>query len=127
MSARRRAPPRNPLRQLDDQDELGAVLSGTAEAPRNAAPEPSTPALAPPEKGKPNPRQHITFRLPEDVRERLKNAVSWCQHHGMPGVTINGVVEGALRAEVERLEKEHNRGKPFPPRTEPPRTGRPIS
>jgi len=55
------------------------------------------------------------IRVDPDLLERVKDAI-W--HIGM-GLTLTNVAESALLAEVQRLEKLHNGGKRFAPRTGP--------
>lgn len=61
----------------------------------------------------------LSTELPEDLQERLRNAVYWSR-----GLTLQGVIRSAIAAEVERLEKEN--GGPFPPRSGSLPPGRPM-
>jgi hypothetical protein len=65
-------------------------------------------------------KSRFTFHLPEDLMERLKNAVFWSG----PRVTLAGLAEAGLRAELERLEKKN--GGPFKARERELVGGRPI-
>jgi hypothetical protein len=49
-----------------------------------------------------------TFRLPEELVERVKSAA-----YHTPGLTMSAIAEAALREILERLERD--RGAPFPP------------
>jgi hypothetical protein len=69
--------------------------------------------------GKPGGKERLTVHVPQDLVDRVKNAVYWT-----PGLTLARLSETALLAEVERLEKE--RGEAYPPRTEELRGGRPM-
>jgi len=57
----------------------------------------------------PSPRVPFQVRLPLALVERLRDAAYWT-----PGVSLNGLCEGALRRDLARLEDE--RGGPFPTR-----------
>lgn len=64
-------------------------------------------------------RQRMTALLPADLIEKARDACYWT-----PGLTIAALVEDALRAEIRK--REAKRGEPFPSRSGPIRTGRPI-
>jgi len=82
---------------------------------RKAEPKPPTPK-----------RQTVTFHLPVDLIERARDTVYALS--GPPEqLTLAGVVSQALERELERIEKKHNKGKPFPSRKGPLRTGRPLT
>jgi hypothetical protein len=64
-----------------------------------------------------------SFQLPRDVLEAVRDATAHLS--GAPlRMTMTALAERALRAEVERLAEEHNRGRPFPPRPRPGRRDR---
>ncbi len=68
----------------------------------------------------PSPKKdRLTAQLPQDVMERVRNAVYWT-----PGLTIAGITTQALNQFVDQLEKE--RGESFPPRQGAVKTGRPV-
>jgi hypothetical protein len=73
--------------------------------------QPTQPAKA--------PKERVTFQLPVDVIEQARNAVFWT-----PGATMSALMEEALTAHLERLEKK--RGEAFPARSGALRTGRPV-
>lgn len=54
-----------------------------------------------------------------DLLERAKRVAFWT-----PGLTLSGLVEEAIRREVER--READRGEPFPDRTGDLPKGRPL-
>jgi hypothetical protein len=64
-------------------------------------------------------KERVTFKLPLDLIERTRDAVFWT-----PGATMARLMEEALTAHLEKLERE--RGSAFPRRTGAVRTGRPI-
>lgn len=67
----------------------------------------------------------VTVELPAGLAERLRNAVYWLS--GPPErLTVAGVVVEAVNARVDELEASHNEGRPFKPRPERIRTGRPV-
>jgi len=54
----------------------------------------------------------IAVRLDEELVERLRNAVWWIGR----GLSITDLTGTALTREVEKLERQHNEGQPFPKR-----------
>jgi hypothetical protein len=62
------------------------------------------------------PRVLRAVKVAADLDQRLVNARFWCHLESISEVILNG-----LEAEVSRLEKKHNEGKPFPPPEEPKR------
>ena len=66
-------------------------------------------------------KERLTVHVPVDLIDRVKNAVYWT-----PGVTLAGLSEEGLTKAVQRLEKKHNDGEPFPKRKEELRGGRPL-
>lgn len=85
---------------------LDAVVP-VARPVRRKEPEPELPK-----------KERVTVLLPEDVLERARTACYWT-----PALTMAELVERALTAEIERLERK--RGEAFPPREGRLRTGRP--
>ncbi len=66
-------------------------------------------------------RNQLSFIVPEEVAERLRNAV-W---HIGKGATVKGVCAEAILKKVEELERKHNNGVPFSQReTELPKSSR---
>jgi hypothetical protein len=98
--------------------------------PRTDAPRPTAPTTA--VKGERLPRAaplgrrtvSAGFNLPVAVLERARDAVVFLSPLGL---TMSGLVSQALQRELARLEKQHNRGRPFPKRTAAVRTGRPMT
>ena len=64
-------------------------------------------------------RERLTAQLPQEVMERVRNAVYWT-----PGLTIAGMTTQALEQFLDQIEAE--RGAPFPPRQGAIKTGRPV-
>lgn len=64
-------------------------------------------------------KERATFQLPVELIDRARNAVYWT-----PGATMAGVMEAALTAQLERMEKK--RGSPFPERDGALKAGRPV-
>ena len=64
-------------------------------------------------------RDRLTLILPQNLVERLRNAVFWT-----PGLTLAQVGEESLSQAAACLEK--SRGGPFPRRTAPVKMGRPV-
>src|SRR5947209_6719219 len=73
----------------------------------------------PPYQKKP-PRVRITFHVPPEIAEEVRDAVvySTCQ-------TMDGFGETALRLLLTVVRSAHNAGKPFPVRESNPKKGRP--
>lgn len=66
-----------------------------------------------------------TFHLPAELVDECRNAVVWLA--GPPArLTMARLAEEALRRELDRLRKQHTKGKPFPKRSDDLRGGRPI-
>jgi len=64
-----------------------------------------------------------TYYLSRDVSDRARNAATALM--GPPSFeTLAAIVERGVAAEVQRLEKAHNKGKPFPERAAELRGGR---
>jgi predicted DNA-binding protein len=63
-------------------------------------------------------KKRVTIALPIELLDRLKNAVFWT-----PGLTLAGLVQGAIAETIERMEKSH--GDFFPVRTKELKGGRP--
>lgn len=75
--------------------------------------------------GSKKPKVRATFHLPADLVDECRNAVVWLA--GPPErLTMARLAEIALRGELDRLRRKHTKGKPFPPRSEELRGGRPI-
>jgi hypothetical protein len=65
-------------------------------------------------------KERVTFQLPVDLIEKARDVVFFS-----PGLTMASLMEEALLAQLERVQKKH--GKPFPSRAGAAlKTGRPI-
>ena len=64
-------------------------------------------------------KSRCTVQMSKALQERARNAV-----YHEPGLTLSGLVEKALAAEIDRLEKR--RGEAYPKRSGAIPTGRPI-
>ena len=70
------------------------------------------------------PKERATFYLPADMLDDLRNAVVALR--GAPQrFTMASIVEAGVRAEIQRLQGELNKGAPFPARSVEPYVGRP--
>lgn len=70
-------------------------------------------------------RVRVTFYLPADLLEQARDATVMLQ--GPPvQLTLSGLAEAGIRAELDRLAAEHNGGRPWPPRGGDLRQGRRI-
>lgn len=69
-------------------------------------------------------KERATFYLPADLLDELRNAVVALR--GAPQrFTMASIVEAGVRAELQRLQEEHNDGRVFPGRAIEPYVGRP--
>lgn len=131
-------------RRTIGENPLDVLISPPVEKPparppasAGAAPRKSSPGKgaaprrkAPPRDEIPLPRRsteptRATFHLPNDLVEEARDVVVALS--GPPlRLTLAAFAENALRAEIERLKRKHNDGKPFPRREGTVRVGRPI-
>jgi hypothetical protein len=103
------------------EDPLDALMPASAPRARRERPTPTPAATAPRRRGK----QRFTVHIPADVIEAVKNAVVALS--GPPTrLTVAQLAEIAFRHEIERLQNEHHKGKPFPQRAADLVGGRPV-
>jgi hypothetical protein len=94
----------------------------SAPVPMAASPAPQPPELeAETVKGKTRATFHISKEVFEEARDAAVH-LSGPPHR----LTLAELAERGIRAEIERLKKEHNGGKPFPKRQSNSKGGRPI-
>jgi predicted HicB family RNase H-like nuclease len=62
-----------------------------------------------PPTGEPH-KKFIGIRLKPDLHEAVANAAYWAR------VSFNSIIEEGAALVLARLQKEHNKGKPFKPR-----------
>ena len=71
------------------------------------------------------PKTKLTILVPDDLAEEARNTVVALS--GPPlRLTLAQLAENALRAEIDRLRRKHNQGKPFPAHGSTLKGGRPI-
>ncbi len=71
------------------------------------------------------PKERATFHVSSALFDQIKDAVVALS--GPPlRLTLADFAEAAFRRELDRIQKAHHDGKPFPKRSAPLRTGRPI-
>lgn len=58
----------------------------------------------------------FSINLDEELADQLRNTVWALSIHPKLRLTQIQLVENALRREIRRLERNYNKGKPFPPR-----------
>ena len=105
---------RRPAIGADPLDSIVSAPPAERAAEAEAKAESSRPA-----------KIRATFFIPTDLFEEVRDAVVHLS--GPPfRLTLASFAESAFRAELERLQKEANRGKPFPKREAQLRAGRPI-
>lgn len=63
----------------------------------------------------PAPKARVSLRLEAELLEAVRDASAYLSQDD-ERVTLGGLAEEALRAELHRLAAEHNSGRPFPPR-----------
>ena len=72
-----------------------------------------------------DPKLRATYYISKDVAYRARNAAVALM--GPPSFeTLAAIVERGVAAEVQRLEKSHNKGKPFPTRAAELKGGRKL-
>jgi hypothetical protein len=109
-SKKRRTIGANPLDALLPPAPEEATKTGTNE------PKPSPQRTA---------KERATYHLPTDLVDEVRDVVVALS--GPPlRLTLASFAEKAFRTEIERLKREHNKGRPFPKRDGELRGGRPI-
>ena len=61
-------------------------------------------------------KTQISARLDTDLCERARRAAYWIGK----GLTFTTILEAGLKQIVEQLEKDHHKGRPFPPSEDTP-------
>ena len=70
-------------------------------------------------------KERFTVHLDVELVDRVRNAVYWLS--GPPErLTISELVDKALRVQLKKLERKHNKGEPFKRRGSELTGGRPI-
>lgn len=72
----------------------------------------------------PPPKARVSLRVSAELLEAARDASAYLSHE-QDRVTLGELAEEALRAELHRLAAEHNSGRPFPPRPNDRKGGRP--
>ena len=103
----------------DPFDEL--VPPAAPATPAAQAPAPTTAAAR-----ETSATARRTFELPVDLIERLRDA-TWALSGPPHQLTLNRLAADALRRELDRLQEQHNDGRPFPPRGGRLRPGRRVA
>jgi hypothetical protein len=120
MATKRRTIGDNPLDAL--VPTRGNARAAMQASRRKLAPAGTTPR---PEKRVRVTKKRLTVHVPVELVDAVKDAVVALS--GPPlRLTLAHLAEAALRRELERLQKEHAKGKPFPKRTSELKGGRPI-
>lgn len=68
----------------------------------------------------PAPKARVSLRVSADLLEAARDATAFLSD-GPSRVTLGGLAEDAIRAELQRLAAAHNAGRPFPTRSDEPR------
>jgi len=71
----------------------------------------------------PAPKARVSLRVSAELLEAVRDASAYLSA-AQSRVTLGDLAEDALRAELQRLAVEHNKGRPFPTRPDDPRDGR---
>lgn len=116
----------SPLDRLTEEpsplQEEPEATKKTPETSRKAGKDPKPP------KGKSAKRQKkqkVTYLIPPDLVDALRNAALFCGGHPAY-LNLSRIVENGLRAELRKLEKKYNGGEPFPQRPHDLVGGRPA-
>ena len=64
----------------------------------------------------PPAKARVNLRVSAELLEAARDASAYLSHEQEGRVTLGGLAEEALRAELHRLAVEHNSGRPFPSR-----------
>jgi hypothetical protein len=99
-------------------DSIVPVQAASNASRRGLTPAGTTPSRETPAKVKAATKARYTLHLPTELMERAKNASYWT-----PGLTLAGLAEAGIRAELERIEKKHG---PFKARERELVGGRPL-
>jgi hypothetical protein len=99
-------------------DSMVPVQAASKASRRGLAPAGTTPRREAPPKIKNTEKSRYTLHLPVELMERAKNAAYWT-----PGLTLGGLAEAGIRANLERIEKKHG---PFKARESELVGGRPL-
>ena len=67
-------------------------------------------------------KQRVTVAIPEELADRLRNAVYWTA----ADVTMSELSTEGIRAAVKHIEERRNDGEPFPDRDRELKGGRPV-
>lgn len=70
-------------------------------------------------------RTRFTAEISANAVEELRDDVVWLPSQGVQA-NVAGIIEPALRAELDRLRQQYREGEAFPPRRGAPRVGRPV-
>ncbi len=74
----------------------------------------------------PAPKARVSLRVTAELLEAARDASAYLSG-AQSRMTLGDLAEDALRAELQRLAVEHNSGRPFPPRPDDPKGGRPAA
>lgn len=67
-----------------------------------------------------------TFQIDDELLDKIRDAVVYCQRNGWDPTTLSAFVDGALRKELARVAKKHAPKRGFPKRKAQLRPGRRI-
>jgi len=112
--ARRRTIGTNPLDALLESAPVRPATPRPRRQDRNPSPAPAASTT------------RVTCLLPATVADRARNAVVALSSHPDVRLTFAALVRDALVRELDRLERAHHQGEPFPARAVPVPKGRPI-
>jgi hypothetical protein len=73
---------------------------------------------------KPGVEDRMTVLLPRKTQERVRDAAYWLRGHPA-NLTVADICRQAFEDVLGKLSREFNKGKPFPPRPQELRKGRP--
>lgn len=105
----------DPIDEIFDEAENGTAENGDADPDDRE------------EKGGENgeetsEKQRVTVAVPEELADRLRNAVYWTA----ADITMSDLATEGIRAAVKHIEEQRNDGDPFPSRERELKGGRPV-
>lgn len=126
-ATRTAADPPRPTNAAEPPAAIAPALTPTSATPRDVAPDEIVEeAAVDTDTGVGTRRKkRETFLVPEELADAMRNAIV---HLSGPPLyyTLAEFGEHAIRSYITQLEREHNGGRPFPPRPRAVRQGRPL-
>ena len=126
-ATRTAADPPPPTKAAEPPAAIAPALTPTSATPRDVTPDETVEeaAVHTDVGGGTRRKKRETFLIPEELADAMRNAIV---HLSGPPLyyTLAEFGEHAIRSYIAQLEREHNGGRPFPPRPRAVRQGRPL-